>query len=456
VYAPNNTETEVNQSQRHDGKWNDTAYRLEFTGTGYLLDCTISYSAFEGIQAYKPNAPTALTSLFTAQAANITFDSCIAKGPGRIPLNQHMAGFYTYNTFTGSVYHKNCLSYDFYSTETARGYGFSMNSVNASAVYYNCSAINCRIGFNNHYVLATLFKNCLAQANENGWLSLLTSSASTNNCSDINGDAPGANARTADVTFVDADNADFHLASDDAGARDYGADLSADAAMPFSIDIDAQTRSGSWDIGADEFIADTAGTDIDGDGVEDGVDNCPNTCNPLQLDADNDGIGDVCDAAPGCGGCGQTACEPSQADTDNDGIGDACDNCYNESNPEQEDMDGDGSGDACDECLADPLKTAAGICGCNVADTDTDGDGAADCNEECDTDPFKTAAGVCGCNVADTDTDGDGAADCNDNCPNTCNSQQLDADGDGIGDVCDTTPGCGGCGSIACEQVCAL
>jgi hypothetical protein len=51
------------------------------------------------------------------------------------------------------------------------------------------------------------------------------------------------------------------------------------------------------------------------------------------------------------------------------------------------------------------------------------------------------------------DTDGDGIADSTDNCPNMYNPQQLDADSDGIGDVCDSTPGCGGCGGAACEDV---
>ncbi len=38
------------------------------------------------------------------------------------------------------------------------------------------------------------------------------------------------------------------------------------------------------------------------------IDNCPDTCNSQQLDADDD-IGDVCDSDPGCGGCGQDPCE---------------------------------------------------------------------------------------------------------------------------------------------------
>jgi hypothetical protein len=49
--------------------------------------------------------------------------------------------------------------------------------------------------------------------------------------------------------------------------------------------------------------------DKDKDNILDQVDNCISIINKLQLDADCDGIGDLCDWNPGCGGCGLPACE---------------------------------------------------------------------------------------------------------------------------------------------------
>ncbi|MCK4946132.1 MAG: hypothetical protein KAS59_07710, partial [Alphaproteobacteria bacterium] len=59
------------------------------------------------------------------------------------------------------------------------------------------------------------------------------------------------------VIFVDETGTppDFHLASNDTGAKDLGTDLSDDTNLAFSDDIDGQARPGgaSWDIGGDEY-----------------------------------------------------------------------------------------------------------------------------------------------------------------------------------------------------------
>ena len=164
--------------------------------------------------------------------------------------------------------------------------------------------------------------------------------------------------------------------------------------------------------------------DVDGDGIDDDVDNCPGVPNPDQSDNDLDGAGDDCDI-----------------DDDEDGVLDGIDNCQFTANVSQLDTDMDGAGDACDADL-----DGDGICqssileiGCtgindncpqvpNAYQTDTDVDGSGDA---CDVDD--DADGIC-------DTDAAVAGVCAtgpDNCPITSNDDQADLDGDGIGDVCD-------------------
>ena len=84
----------------------------------------------------------------------------------------------------------------------------------------------------------------------------------------------------------------------------------------------------SWSLDICGFEQD----DIDGDGVANSLDNCPETANTDQSDIDGDGLGDVCDD-----------------DMDGDGVLNEDDNCPTNPNPDQADLDENGIGDACDE-----------------------------------------------------------------------------------------------------------
>jgi hypothetical protein len=54
-------------------------------------------------------------------------------------------------------------------------------------------------------------------------------------------------------SFINEAGYDFHLSSNDAGARNFGTDLRNDSYLPFSTDIDGNSRPNSlWDIGVDE------------------------------------------------------------------------------------------------------------------------------------------------------------------------------------------------------------
>ena len=125
-----------------------------------------------------------------------------------------------------------------------------------------------------------------------------------------------------------------------------------------------------------------SGVDTDNDGIDDDVDNCPNTPNNDQADANNDGIGDVCDEDLDDDGvlndndnCPINA-NPDQLDTDSDGEGDVCDsdddndgvldvddNCPLIANPGQEDADNDGIGDVCDDSDSPLFPCEGGMAG---------------------------------------------------------------------------------------------
>jgi predicted outer membrane repeat protein len=123
----------------------------------------------------------------------------------------------------------------------------------------------------------------------------------------------------------------------------------------------SRPQGAGYDMGAYERIF----IDSDNDGIPDDLDNCRTVCNLQQLDADGDGIGDVCDPTPNCGwGCGQAACElAGQCDSDHDGIIDASDNCPNVYNPQQLDANSNVTGDCCDP--------SPGCGGCGQAACDT-------------------------------------------------------------------------------------
>ena len=125
--------------------------------------------------------------------------------------------------------------------------------------------------------------------------------------------------------------------------------------------------------------------DTDGDGFADGADNCPQVANATQLDTDNDGIGDACEAGPCCSGHIGGGCEIPECQTAVCAFDAYCCNT------------------AWDSCCAQHAR--------------------------------QMFAEDCACGAPTTDNDGDGVANAVDNCPGVANPDQLDADADADADA---------------------
>ena len=132
--------------------------------------------------------------------------------------------------------------------------GISFDSWSGVTSYVsNNTVVNATTGYlhNNNQAL---IKNNVYSGTGDGFTAGMAT-GSDYNISSIANDAPSPSYRTnlvTTVSFVDSANKDFHILSSDIYAKNAGTDLSADANLPFSTDIDGQTRSGFWDIGADE------------------------------------------------------------------------------------------------------------------------------------------------------------------------------------------------------------
>jgi hypothetical protein len=203
--------------------------------------------------------------------------------------------------------------------------------------------------------------------------------------------------------------------------------------------------------------------DYDDDGIEDPYDSCPFEINPDQADTDGDGIGDACDVCIALSDAlqldldGDGLGDVCDSDMDGDGIANGDDNCPERANPEidgaQPDTDGDRLGDACDtdddgdgvddledNCplIANPSQEAITGGGCYA---DADGDSIPDHRDNCpliSNPELRDLDGDGMGDECDSDMDGDGFANSSDNCPMVQNEAQEDSDRDGSGDTCDS------------------
>ena len=246
---------------RHDGKWNTSKYRMVVTdATNGVINNAEAFVRFAGLQIEVGATTTTIRrALFynSTQSGSVGYiHDNVIRGSG---TGRH-AGISVERE--GTHYIWNNVIYDI-AGDVANGdeRGINVESTTNTTIIayiYNNTIVDSEFGMVNSGGVGTETLTAVnnivkGSGNANAYVGTFTSSDYNATDGTDTGDG-GANSHTSHTfTFVDEAGNDFHLASTDVGAKDLG--TSDPGSGLFSDDIDGVARSGSWDIGADEYVA---------------------------------------------------------------------------------------------------------------------------------------------------------------------------------------------------------
>ena len=266
----------IQADENHEGVWNNTIYRLESDSYYRVLGIpSDQFVTIVGLQVSNTRSPSGgagadIFEVVGSGAGAVTLDRALLRHTGTNISGGSGKGVRT-SRLTGDcvVTIQNCIAYDCLTN------GYQMRVVNTSgggAIHVlNCTAVNCATGFS---VAARSssggvgsLRNCIAQGSSNVDFGTGGSGipggtwTATNNLSEdatatnVDSDSGATSITSTSLTFRDAAAYDYHLAATDTAAIDAGVDLSS----TFTDDIDGVTRTGTWDIGADQYAAAATG-----------------------------------------------------------------------------------------------------------------------------------------------------------------------------------------------------
>lgn len=241
---------------RHNGKWKTDAYRIEITSIfpnpNTVVSVTSGYVTIKGLQV-KLNGD--LTNWQEGIAVNISATATATVAYCISWSTSSGAPIGGIKFLGGKITAYNNIIYG-WNGDSSAGL-LANNGSNAEAYMYNNTVYNCGNGMLHNNFTATVItaKNNILYNNVTEDWRIYNFPGTLTTANNLTKDAtsPDVAYRSKTLTFVNitAGSEDLHLVSGDTDAIDDGVDLSA----TFTDDIDGVTRSGTWDIGADEFVA---------------------------------------------------------------------------------------------------------------------------------------------------------------------------------------------------------
>lgn len=243
---------------RHDGKWDTSTYRLSL-GPGNLLTIWDNFPRgsiiLEGLQFEKTSVTANYDPILAVtDVEGLSISKCIFKGANSSTYRERLVSLFTR---ANNIYIWNNLFYNVnnivdhiansvFRFETDENIYFYNNTCIGGSRFFYGSGTETIIGKNNIFYDQ-------GDSIQGTWD---TVNSETNSSDQSTIPSNNSNDRVSQTfSFTDSANDDYSLTSSDSGARDHGTDLSSDSNLSFSDDIEGNSRSGTWDIGAYEYTA---------------------------------------------------------------------------------------------------------------------------------------------------------------------------------------------------------
>jgi uncharacterized delta-60 repeat protein len=262
IYTPVST-SEVGTSQRHNGIWDTGAYSLE-VGGDTVLDIREENVRVDGLQVRLTTATSSVVGIemrrTTSEIGDYEISNCIIRGNGdsaqdiRIGINlwDDTGG----GASTGVLKAWNNIIYDWLGGTGNYVSGIVPDHPNYTFYLYNNTVVDCEVGIERN-AGTVITKNNLVHSiitNDGDYIGTFNGSSNNNLGEESTGPSGGGTyiqtSQDRYAMFVDPDNDNFQIKTT-SDAYDAGIDQVSE--IGFTNDIAGDTRSGTWDIGADEI-----------------------------------------------------------------------------------------------------------------------------------------------------------------------------------------------------------
>ncbi len=247
---------------RHDGKWNESKYRLEGSHLWTpILQVSEDYVVIDGLQIFNSATQNQPVGVVIDNRSTLGGDVRIKNNIIRFPKEvlPYQAGITLRIDPQTTVKVLNNIIINPYDGISAAPWSGDKGTY----VIYNNTLVDpkrygIQCAFEGSGQGALLLKNNLVQGINTNYDIYGSSNLNLfEHAANISEDAssPDDALRNKQALFVEEALDDFHLSESDITAKDMGVDLSNNSYAPFDNDIDGENRASLWDIGADEYVS---------------------------------------------------------------------------------------------------------------------------------------------------------------------------------------------------------